>query len=119
MAAYVDVEVRITAKNETGVVEQYDPGPLRFLRGATQKQEVSLTGSAFTTITVPSGARAVLIEPGSATSLTIKGVTGDTGTTIVPSSNTPGLPIFLPLGSSPSLGILNGGSTATVRLWYF
>ena len=50
--------------------------------------------------------------PSTAVSLVLKGVTGDTGTTITPATNFPGVPLLLPLGASPSIGMLNNSSTA-------
>ena len=81
------------------------------------RQKVTLTASVFTALTVPSGAKSVIIKVGSATSLTIKGITGDQGIPIAPASNPLGLPVVLPLGASPSIGILNGlGSDQSVEV---
>lgn len=91
-----------------------------FSLGANLPSEdrVSLTGSAFTALSPPSGAKGAFIETGSNASLTIKGVTGDNGVAITPASNIWGGWAFIPLGSSPSIGIANAGSTAVVRvLW--
>ncbi len=77
-----------------------------------KREKISLTGSAFTALTVPTGAKSVEIRVGSAISLTLKGVTGDTGITIAPASNPISAPVFLPLGASPSVGILNGSASA-------
>ena len=68
----------------------------------------------FNAITVTTGATAVLIVPDSANTatITLKGVTGDTG---VPLSKT--MPSAIALGSSPSLGILTGAA-ATINLIY-
>lgn len=82
-----------------------------------KRETVSLTGSStFTALTVPSGAKAVLILVGTNASLTLKGVTGDTGIALTPSSNAAGYPVLLPLGTSPSIGILNAGTTASVEV---
>jgi hypothetical protein len=80
----------------------------------TRKREtVTLTGSAFTALSPPSAAVAVAIFfPTTAKNLTLKGVTGDTGVKIVPLTNPIGLPLVMPLGASPSIGILNNDSTA-------
>lgn len=72
---------------------------------------ISLSATAFTALSPPSGARALLILPGSAVSLTLRGVSGDTGISLSPSSNPIGLPVLLPL-SSASVGIYNGSSVA-------
>ena len=79
-----------------------------------KRERVSLTGSAFTAFTVPSGAKSLEIRVGSAVSLTLKGITGDTGITIAPASNPIGAPVFLPLGASPSIGVANGSGSAQV-----
>ena len=55
-----------------------------FTSGTTPKYEqVTLAASGFTALTVPAGAKAVLVvfPTTGATSLTLKGVTGDTGVT--------------------------------------
>lgn len=83
-----------------------------------KREQVSLAGSStFTALSPPSGSKAVLIIPPSGTtSLTMKGVTGDTGTTIVPASTPILAPLFLTLGATPSVGVLNGGSSVTIAV---
>lgn len=76
-----------------------------------QRQQVVLAGSVFTALTVPSGAKTVEIRVGSAVSLTLKGVTGDAGIAITPATNPTGCPVILPLGATPSIGILNGSAS--------
>jgi hypothetical protein len=83
--------------------------------GVLRREEISLTGSAFTALEPPTNAKKVrIILPASAVSLSLKGVTGDTGTTLSPSSNFVGGTVELTLGASPSIGILNGSATARV-----
>jgi len=82
------------------------------LNGNGQRQTISCTGSAFTALTVPSGAQLLIILPGTAISLTLKGVTGDTGITIAPASNPIRFPLIIPLGATPSIGIANGNASA-------
>jgi len=77
-----------------------------------QRQPISLTASAFTSITVPSGVNAVMLVLGAAFNLVLKGITGDTGINLVPTTNPLGIDVFLPLGASPSLGILNNHTSA-------
>lgn len=89
----------------------------RFASTVIKRETVSLTGSAFTALTAPSGAKHVIILPGTAVSLTLKGVTGDTGVALTPASSPTGAPISLPV-SSPSIGIYNGGSTASVEVFW-
>ncbi len=74
-----------------------------------QRQDVALT-AAFTALTVPTGAVAVLIKLVSgAVTLTLKGVTGDTGIKLQ-SGTLSTIPICLPLGATPSIGILSDGA---------
>lgn len=83
--------------------------------------EVTIAATTFQALTVPTGAKAVRIRPGTAVSLTLKGVTGDTGIAITPASMPAGQTVFddvyLPLGATPSIGILNGGAgSVTLRV---
>jgi hypothetical protein len=122
MASIVTIENRLKVEDSDGNSQDFGT-PVRFAMGVSSDSSdiraVSLTGSAFTALTVPTGAKAVRIWlPATAVSLTLKGVTGDTGIAITPSSNFLGLPVTLPLGSSPSIGILNGGSTLSVRVQF-
>lgn len=82
-------------------------------QGSGQIQNIPLTTGA-NTITVPSGAVAVTIEPpaGNVVALTLKGVSGDTG-------------IALNLTSPSSIGlngvstfVINAASSVTVRFIY-
>ncbi len=116
MAALCTVKLSLVVEDATGVLLDRDLLPVKFAPGAGlagQLQSVTLTGSTFTALTVPTGAKAVLMElPTTAVSLVIKGVTGDTGVTLTPATNFPGIPLLLPLGASPSIGLLNNSSTA-------
>ena len=117
MATRIIAEIRISAQDETRQTEIADERVV-FSAGSLLKREVvSLTGSAFTALSPPSGAKAVVIFCGSTASLTLKGITGDGGITTTPSSPI-GLPLVMPLGSSPGIGFLNSGSTATVEVWW-
>ena len=70
--------------------------------------------NGFQALTVPTGATAVLIIPvaGNTQTLTLKGVTGDTGI-VIDKLN----PSVVALGSSPSIGITTGGSTGFTVVW--
>lgn len=116
--ALVEIGLRVTVTDSSGLNINRELPPTRFAcaSGLPKQEVVSLTGSAFTALSPPSGAKAVVIQPGTATTLTIKGITGDTGVASVPASNPIGGDMLLYLGSSPSIGILNGGSTAAVTL---
>jgi hypothetical protein len=73
------------------------------------RETITLAASVFTAISVPTGSKAIIIILGSATSLTLKGATGDaTGIALCPATNPTGLDLIMPLGASPSIGILNG-----------
>lgn len=107
----------LSVKNEGGYPIHRTPPPRRFAPGAGANgtvQSVSLTGSAYTPITVPTGAKFMAIILGLATSLTYKGNTADVGVPITPATNPTGLDFFTPLAGSPTPGILNGLSTAQV-----
>ena len=115
MADTSKVEMRgsITDTNDVTVE---DSGLLTdtFTSGVRQQQTVTLTASTFVAITVPTGAKAVLISKltGAAT---LKGVTGDTG--IALGTNCPTL---IPLGTTPSLGITDTSTvTQTAQLFWF
>lgn len=83
------------------------------------RQTVTITASTFTALSPPSGAKAVALILGTATGLTLKGITGDTGTTLTPSSSPLGLDAILPLGATPSIGIASSNaSNQTIEvLW--
>lgn len=84
-----------------------------------QRQPITLTASVFTTITVPTGAKYVCLILGSATQLTLKGVTGDTGIPLTPTSNPLGVDAHLPLNGVATFGILNGlASNQTIEAYF-
>lgn len=70
--------------------------------------------NGFQAFTVPTGATAVLIIPvaGNAQTLTLKGVTGDTGIALHITN-----PTVVALGSTPSIGLTTGGSTGFTIVW--
>lgn len=77
-----------------------------------KRETVSLTNAAFTALTVPAGAKGILLMcDASVGPMTLKGVTGDTGIVIL-TAVAPGVPIMLPLGTTPSIGILNSNAAA-------
>ncbi len=85
--------------------------------GANGQRQTLTLSNAFSTVTVPTGAHAVVMQVTSgAVTLTLKGVTGDTGT-VLQSGTLATVPIVLPLGTTPSLGLLSTG-TATVDVWW-
>jgi len=119
--AYADnskIELRgvVDDGNETvmssGLITKY------FTSGVRQQQTVSCTAGAFTSITVPSGAKAILIDVGTSTDLALKGVTGDTGISLDSTC-----PVLLPISDDPAtttLGLLNrSGSAKTAKVYFF
>jgi len=69
-----------------------------------ERLPVTLTLSASTTVPVPSGSTACWINLNAATGITLKGLAGDTGIAIAPTSNPiTAFPVILPLGSQTNL----------------
>lgn len=126
MAGFSKITLEYEVRNPEFRVTLGDKSIARFAPSSNitngKRETVSLTGSTFTALSPPTGAVALLIPFDKApnttlVSLTLKGVTGDsTGIAIIPSSNSKNIPLLLPLGSSPSIGILNGGSTANIEI---
>lgn len=119
MASLATVKLTLQVVDATGILLDRDLLPVSFAPGAGisgQMQAVTLTNGAFTALTVPTGAKLLIIEllP-AAVSLVLKGVTGDTGINLTPASNFPGIPLLIPLGASPSIGLLNN-ATASVTV---
>jgi len=79
-----------------------------------KREDVTLTASSFSAFTVPTGAKFALIDVGSAVSLTLKGVTSDTGIAICPASGPLQIPVLMPLNGTPSIGIANGANVNQV-----
>lgn len=122
MAAIASLLVRLDVNDGNGNVRTDVNRTARFSVGAGvsgKHEQVSLSGNAFTSLSPPSGAKLVIIEPASAAvSVTLKGVTGDTGVAVLPSSNPLGIPLVMPLGSSPSIGFQNSGAATSVDVWW-
>ncbi len=122
MAALCEVSLRITVTDSSGVVQNYELPAIRFSPGVGNLpvvQEVSCTGGVFTAFVIPAGSKLCLIRSGTNPSLSIKADTGSTNIPITPSSNVLGLDQLISLGSSPALGIFNGGSTAVLPVVWF
>src|SRR5438132_4160768 len=112
----VEIALRVTVSdaNSTVAINREMPAT-RFAcaTGLPKEEVVSLTGSAFTALSPPASSKAVLIMPGTATSLTLKGITGDSSSiTIAPATNPIRGDMLLYLGASPVLGVLNGNASA-------
>jgi hypothetical protein len=122
MASIVTLKAEISVRSADGLEGQHAPAASRWAPGAGtngKRETVTLTASAFTALSPPSGAKAVALILGTATGLTLKGVTGDTGVALVPSTNPLGIDAILPLGTTPSLGITSSNtSSQTIEvLW--
>lgn len=83
-----------------------------------KRETVSLAAASFTALSPPTGSKGVLIMAGTLVSCTIKGVTGDTGVAIQAASAN-NIPVLLPLGTTPSIGILNNGAIQSVEVIWF
>lgn len=84
----------------------------RFATSILKQETITVNAATFQQLTVPTGARLLVIELGTAEAITLKGVTGDTGVKLTPASDPLGLPAIIPLGDTPSVGILNGDASA-------
>lgn len=114
--ALADIRIQLVISEAGRVVEQLPEHRAMWGTGSLlpKRERVSVGAATFQALTVPSGAQSVYIDPGSAVSLVLKGVTGDTGIALTPATNPTGLPVLIPLGSSPSVGILNNHTSAQV-----
>lgn len=116
--------VNVAIQSNTGTYQggTFQLGPLSIASAFASLQVNSLTfsGASFISTTGPSGAYGVLIEPPSnnQVSLTLKGVTGDTGIPL-----NPGMPTLLSFGnitSTTNVGLTSGGAiTGVVTLSFF
>jgi hypothetical protein len=80
--------------------------------GNGDRREYTIASATFQALVIPTGADYLVIFPRTATSLILKGVTGDTGVPITKASSPDGGPIVLSLGPAPSVGILNNGASS-------
>lgn len=114
MASAVLLDYSLKVVSENGVALNHQRH-LRFLPGAGTnglRQSVTLA-AGFNALTVPSGAKLLVLLLGSAVSLTLKGITGDSASvTLAPASSPIGLDAWIPLGASPVVGILNGSASS-------
>lgn len=112
---FTRIRVSFVLNDEGNESDLIPPKDLRIVHAAAlpKREIITLTASVFNALTVPTGAKGVWIDPKTATTLTVKGVTGDTGIVSVPTTAN-SLPIFLPLGTSPSIGILNNVASEQV-----
>lgn len=120
VSAYADnskVEIKATADDgqdvlqSTGLITKY------FTSGTIQQQYVTLTASAFTNISIPSGAKAMLIDVISADGIKLKGVTGDTGISLDST-----VPVLLPItqDGTATIGIQNlETASQRIKVYFF
>lgn len=128
MANRAQLILNIEVKDETDCAKQTVKSRASWLPATAlpggRRTTVTLTASTFTALTIPTGAKAIVVEfdkepNDSLINLTLKGITGDTGVKLVPSSAAPKIPLVLPLGSSPSCGITNGeASDQTIEILF-
>lgn len=115
--AELKISLVVTDSSSGGIVLERDLLPVRFGVGAGQsgQHQTLVLANGDNTVSVPTGAVLMLLElNSSAPVLTVKGVGGDTGTKIVPTSNVAGVAMVLPLGTTPSLVINNAGTSYSV-----
>lgn len=79
-------------------------------------EQVTTLSSGANTISVPSGSTSAIIVPpsGNTVGITLKGVTGDTGVALYPST-----PALIPIASGVSSFVLTAASTVQVCLVFF
>lgn len=109
------VEVRGTVDDGDEVVSSSGLITKYFSTGVVQVQTLSIDGNTHTTITVPSGAKAVLIDVISSDGLQLKGVSTDRGISLDDTT-----PVLLPLSTDSTIVInsleANGNR---IRLFWF
>lgn len=122
MAAVVEVALRVTVRDASGIAQNYELPATRFLSAVGDLpvvEEVLCAGSSFTAFTIPAGAQACLIRTGAAPSLSLKADNASTNIPITPAAGVLGMDQFLSLGPSPELGIHNGGADVTIPVIWF
>lgn len=108
------LDIRLQVENAQSLLAS-EPYVTRFGTDLFKRETVSVPATSFLALTpptVPSAPKAVMILPGTRVTLTLKGVTGDTGVKIAPGTNPLGMPVVLPLGASVSIGLYNGDASA-------
>lgn len=111
------VEVRATIDDGTSVLQDTGAITKYFTSGARQQQSVSLTASAYTTLSVPSGAKGIFVDVGSVDGIKLKGLTGDQGISLDST-----IPVMLPLSTdgTVTIGFQNMEASAqTIKVYWF
>ena len=91
--------------------------PIQVVNPVNQIQAISLA-SGLNTITIPTGTTFILVvlPTGNATSVTLKGVTGDTGIPIIPAG---GAVLFTPAPADTTFVLTAGGAITPLTTIYF
>lgn len=125
MAASATVLVRATVADDDGVeadrIERRTP--IADVVGVSGKRETITLANGDNTLTVPTGARALILLPADdSRTIKLKGNAGDTGVTLFTTGGTRTdddvVPAVIPIGSTPSSVILNSSGALTLdALW--
>ena len=112
------IEVRGTVDDGENIISASGLITKYFASGVVQQQYVSLDSNTFTTITIPTGAKAVLIDMMSTDGVALKGVTGDVGISLDNHA-----PILLPLSNDSTtmtMGILSReGNGNKIKVYFY
>lgn len=85
--------------------------------GVAGKRETVTLSSGFTALSPPTGATLAIVRlTAGAVTATLKGSTGDTGI-VLQSGTLTTVPVLVPLGTSPSIGITTNGSATCEVIW--
>ena len=112
-------KVEVRGSVDDGTSEVQDTGLIvkLFATGARQQQFVSLAADSFTNVTVPTDAKAVLIDVMTSDGIKLKGVSADTGISLDSTC-----PVLLPLSrdGTVTIGFLNmEDEKHPIRLYWF
>ena len=112
------IEVRGTVDDGENIISASGLITKYFASGVVQQQYISLDGNTFTAITVPTGAKALLIDMMSTDGVALKGVTGDIGISLDGFT-----PVLIPLSNDSTtmtIGILSRESNGNrIKLYWF
>lgn len=111
MSTYADLKAEIAVTGSNGLEAVRDLQSRRFALGVgdhVDLRKYTVAAATYQAFTVPTGARLMVLYLGDAVSVTFKGDTADVGVTIAPATLPLGLDLIIPLGASPTPGILNG-----------
>jgi hypothetical protein len=118
MTALADVLVRLDVLDDDVLVEHLESFVESITSTILERKRHTLS-NGFTAITVPTGAKGVIMVPISgAFTHTLKGITGDTGVVLGAASTLPIIPIVLPLGTTPSLGLACTGAAVVLIVFF-